>query len=137
MNFFRIPGTHNSVLTMARSCADLWPYNPKYKQSIRHPSQSYVLDTNYIYLRDVGVRTLALALRTMRKASERMLEDEDVRHFEIQVINIWAGGGHSGCMGEECPVCEWLYYTDYEDGYLFGWLAVVRNKDRSMHDQRA
>ena len=124
----KVPGTRNSVLTLERVFADRWPYDPKYLDAVKHPSRSYYFDCDYLHVPDVRPRTLKLVLPTLRREAEQTLQGHDVRHLEVQVVTVADLTTHVRYQHERtgCPVCDWLYFTEYSDGYLVGWYAVLR-----------
>lgn len=121
----RVPGTKNSILTLERSLAHRWPYDPKYKDVVQHPSRVFFADCDYIHLSSIRARVLALALPKVEAVAEEVLKNHDVKHLEVQVIKV-SDHDHS----RACMVCEWLYYTDYSDGYLVGWYAVIKSDNK-------
>jgi hypothetical protein len=130
----RVPGTHNSILVLDRVFAHQWPYDPVYKDAPKHPSRAFFFDCDYLHVPDIRLRTLRLVLPKLRREAEATLVGHDVRHLEVQVVAV-EDTRHPEHIRAGCPACDWLYYTEYSDGYLVGWYAVIKKTGDDRGDE--
>lgn len=131
--FSRLPGSDVPWL-LPRSCAGLWPYEPRWRTIYRHPSvqERYERIFRYFVIPDFQDRSIQVAVELVKRMANEMLENREVKHFEVVPICVKDRRSipHRMCAEKGCDVCSGLgilLVPDRKsDVAMVGWEAICR-----------
>lgn len=128
-----LPGSDVPWL-LSRACAGEWPYEPRWKSFLRHPSVQtrYENISRVFVVPDFEDRSIQVAVEVIRRQARKMLENREVKHFEVFPIRDegYKPIPHRRCEERGCDVCQGMgvVFAPSEGSVstLMGWVAIAR-----------
>lgn len=129
-----LPGYEDVPWLLSRACAGEWSYEPSWMDYVRHPSfiNRFEKISRVFVIPSFDDRSVQIALEIVRREARKVLENREVKHFEVFPIRNdgFKSVPHRKCEERGCDMCSWLgvvfVRSNTESAHLVGWVAVAR-----------